>query len=293
MAIGLVWALLRGAERGPGPWLEATLYGTGEKVILLELKGPIPTGKELEDLLSQIRQAKEDPGVKAALLEVDSPGGGVTETEALYQALRALGEAKPLVAVFGSVAASGGYYAALAAREIYTPPTAITGSIGVIGVVPEIRGLLEKLGIRLEVIKAGALKDMASGLRPLTPEERRVLEGLMEEAYGLFVGRVAERRRMPLERAKALADGRIYSGRQAVALGLADREGYREEAARRAAELAGLTAFRLVRYTKPKGFLENLLGEPPLPLGEAWAGLGALREGRFRLEYRYLGGGLW
>lgn len=133
----------------------------------------------------------------------------------------------------------------------------MTGSIGVVGYLPQVGELLAKVGVRVEVLKEGRLKDMASPLRPLTPEEREVVQGLLREAYELFVQRVAEGRGMPREKVLALADGRIYSGKQAVALGLADREGYLEDAARRAAELAGLKAFRLVRYTRPKGLLEG------------------------------------
>ncbi|WP_337843882.1 signal peptide peptidase SppA [Thermus sp.] len=294
VGVVLLERALPGGEKGP--WREATVYGTGEKVALLELKGSIPTGKALEDLLAQIRQAREDGSVRAAVLFVESPGGGVTETEAIYRALKALEAEKPLVAALGSVAASGGYYAALAAREIYTPPTAVTGSIGVISVMPEVGGLLEKLGVRVEVLKEGDLKDMASGLKPLSPEERAVLEGFLKEAYELFLSRVAEGRKLPPEEVRRLADGRVYSGKQAVALGLADREGYLEDAARRAAELAGLDRFRLVRYKKPQGLLEGLLGEEGLGFrakGEVEALLETLRSQGLRLEYRYLGGGLW
>lgn len=287
--------LLRPEETGR-PWQETTLRGRGEKVVLLELQGSIPTGQALEDFLSQVRQAQEDPGVKAVLLHVESPGGSVTETETIHRALKALEQRKPLVAAFGTIAASGGYYVATAAREIFTPPTALTGSIGVISAIPEVSGLLAKLGIQVEVLKVGALKDMASGLKPLTPEEKAVLQRYMQEAYELFVRRVAEGRRLPLERVKALADGRIYSGKQAVALGLADREGYLEDAEKRAAELAGLETHRLVRYEKPKGLLQELLGDIPSfgsKGSETERLLALLTESRFRLEYRYLGGGLW
>ncbi len=277
------------------PWQEATLYGRGEKVVLLEVVGSIPTGKELENLLSKIRQAQEDPGIRAAVLFVDSPGGSVTETEAIHRALKGLARAKPLVAAFGTVAASGGYYVATAAREIFTPATAITGSIGVIAALPQVQGLLAKLGVQVEVLKEGRLKDMGSGLRPLTPEERTLIQGYMREAYELFVARVAEGRHLPKDKVRQLADGRIYSGTQAIALGLADREGYLEDAAKRAAELAGLEEFRLVRYVKPKGLLDGLLGEG-FPLGlssETEQLISLLGQNRLRLEYRYLGGGLW
>jgi len=277
------------------PWQEATLYGRGEKVVLLEVVGSIPTGKELENLLSKIRQAQEDPGIRAAVLFVDSPGGSVTETEAIHRALKGLARDKPLVAAFGTVAASGGYYVATAAREIFTPATAITGSIGVIAALPQVQGLLAKLGVQVEVLKEGRLKDMGSGLRPLTPEERTLIQGYMREAYELFVARVAEGRHLPKDKVRQLADGRIYSGTQAIALGLADREGYLEDAAKRAAELAGLEEFRLVRYVKPKGLLDGLLGEE-FPLGlasETEQLISLLGQNRLRLEYRYLGGGLW
>lgn len=277
------------------PWREATLYGRGEKVVLLEVVGSIPMGKDLEDLLSKIRQVREDPGIRAAVLFVESPGGSVTETEAIHRALKDLAREKPLVAAFGTVAASGGYYVATAAREIFTPATAITGSIGVIATLPQVQGLLAKLGVQVEVLKEGRLKDMGSGLRPLTPEERTLIQGYMREAYELFVARVAEGRRLPEDKVRPLADGRIYSGTQAIALGLADREGYLEDAAKRAAELAGLEEFRLVRYVKPKGLLDELLGEE-FPLGlssETEQLVSLLGQNRFRLEYRYLGGGLW
>jgi protease-4 len=286
---------LTAPEKAKGRWQETTLFGQGEKVLLLELKGTIPTDKALEDFLSQVRQAREDPGIKAVVLEVVSPGGGVTETEAIHRALKELAREKPLVASLGTVAASGGYYAATAAREIYTAPTTLTGSIGVIATLPQVQGLLDKLGVGVEVLKEGRLKDMASGLRPLTPEEKAVIQSFLREAYELFVKRVAEGRRMPPEKVYRLADGRIYSGAQALALGLADREGYLEDAAQRAAELAGLTGFRLVRYKKPKGLLVELLGDEP-PFGftsDTQALLQALAQSRFRLEYRYLGGGLW
>jgi protease-4 len=283
------------AQKATGRWQETTLFGQGEKVLLLELKGTIPTDKALEDFLSQVRQAREDPGIKAVVLEVVSPGGGVTETEAIHRALKELAREKPLVASLGWVAASGGYYAATAAREIFTAPTTITGSIGAISIQSQIQGLLDKLGVEVEVLKEGKFKDMASGLRPLTPEEKAVIQGYLREAYELFVKRVAEGRRMPPEEVYRLADGRIYSGAQALALGLADREGYLEDAAQRAAELAGLTGFRLVRYKKPKGLLAELLGdEPPFSFAsDTQALLQALAQSRFRLEYRYLGGGLW
>jgi protease-4 len=286
---------LTAPERAKGRWQEVTLLGQGEKVLLLELVGSIPTDKALEDFLSQVRQAREDPGIKAVVLEVVSPGGGVTETEAIHRALKELAREKPLVASLGTVAASGGYYAATAAREIFTAPTTITGSIGAISILTQVQGLLDKLGVEVEVQKEGRLKDMASGLRPLTPEEKAVIQSFLREAYELFVKRVAVGRRMPPEEVYRLADGRIYSGKQALALGLADREGYRDDAAQRAAELAGLTGFRLVRYKKPKGLLVELLGDEP-PFGfvsETQALLQALAQTRFRLEYRYLGGGLW
>jgi protease-4 len=179
------------AQKATGRWHETTLFGQGEKVLLLELKGTIPTDKALEDFLSQVRQAREDPGIKAVVLEVVSPGGGVTETEAIHRALKELAREKPLVASLGTVAASGGYYAATAAREIFTTPTTVTGSIGVIATLPQVQGLLDKLGVGVEVLKEGRLKDMASGLRPLTPEEKAVIQSFLREAYELFVTQVA------------------------------------------------------------------------------------------------------
>ena len=175
------------------------------------------------------RIAKDD-NIKALIVQINSPGGTVTGSEELYHAIRRVGEKKPVVAVIGSVGASGAYIAALATDYIIARETSITGSIGVIFQSPEFSGLMEKLGIRMEQITTGPLKGDPSEFAPMSDEAREVYKALIMDGYDWFTGLVAERRNLPLDEVKRLADGRVYTGRQAVGDKLIDALGGEKEA---------------------------------------------------------------
>ncbi len=232
--------------------------------IVLRGSAGILTGEaaSAERIVEQLERARENPNAKVVLLRVDSPGGGINASREIWAAVRRVQESgKPVVAFFEDTAASGGYYISAAADRIVVMPDTITGSIGVIAVVADLSGLYEKLGIRFQVVKSGEFKDMLSGDRPMTPEERAILEQLIQEAYDEFVQVVAEGRGLPEERVRELADGRIYTGRQAVALGLADELGGYREAVALAGQLAGLGSEPPVRvYAAAPSFWEALSG---------------------------------
>jgi len=177
------------------------------------------------DRLDAIDALAKDSGVKAVLVAIDSPGGTVVGGEAIYRSLRAIAEKKPVVAAMGDTAASGGYMVALGADRIYAHEATITGSIGVILQAAEITELLNKIGITPVEIKSGPLKAQPSPFEKLTPEARRVNQDVVNDIYDMFVRMTAERRGLAPERARQLADGRIYTGRQAVANGLVDKIG--------------------------------------------------------------------
>lgn len=178
---------------------------------------------ELDDIL-------EDDTVKGVLLEVNSPGGGVFESAELHKKLQAIADAdKTIYVSMGNMAASGGYYISAPAKKIYAAPSTITGSIGVIMGGQNLSGLLEKLGIADQAIKSAAHKDIGSTTRPMTEDERAILQGVIDDMYGEFLKVVSEGRQMDIEQVRTLADGSIYTGNQAKANGLIDEIGYPED----------------------------------------------------------------
>ena len=218
----------------------------GNRVALVEVEGLIV---DADGLVRELTDHGEDPSIRAVVIRIQSPGGVVAPTQEIHDAIKRLrAQGKPVVASMGSVAASGGYYLAAAATRIVANPGTLTGSIGVILQLAEIEGLLRKVGVRYEVIKSGRYKDAGSFARPMTPEERTVLQGVLDDMHDQFVTAVAEGRRLPKERARALADGRVFSGRMAKDAGLVDALGGLDDAVRLAAELGGIQGKpRLVR----------------------------------------------
>lgn len=253
-------------------------------VAVVYVEGPIQGGRASglldsggaysETIVSQLRRAERDNAVKAVILRVDSPGGGVTPSDEIRNQIVKLAQKKPVVASFGSLAASGGYYVSAPASKIISNETTITGSIGVITVVPNIQGLMEKLGIDVSVLKSGPQKDETAGLRPLTETDRQVLQGVVDESFERFVTVVSEGRNMPKDQVKKLADGRIYTGSQAMKLGLVDQFGDLPEAIQAAADLGRIPGNpRVIHYRRGGGILGGAgsmllerLGLPVLPL---------------------------
>ncbi len=224
--------------------LGLALYGVaeapeagGDRVARLDVDGVIVDDRWR---IATLDALADDEHVKALLVHIDSPGGSVVGGETLFAALRRVAATRPVIAVMGEVAASGGYMAAIAADRIYARSGSITGSIGVIMQTAEMTGLFEKLGIVPESIKSTPLKATPNPLEPMTDEARTAARSLVLDMYEMFVGMVAERRNLTPEAARRLADGRIYTGRQAAENGLVDAIGGEIEALDWLAETHGI-----------------------------------------------------
>lgn len=213
----------------------------------IELTGAIAGGTR-QRLLKALKLVKERkyPGL---LLRIDSPGGTVGDSQEIYAALKQLGETTKIVASFGNISASGGVYIGMGAHHIVANPGTITGSIGVIIRGNNIESLLDKVGVSFKVIKSGPYKDILAFDRPLTEEERQILQALIDNSYGQFVQTVADSRKLPIETVRGFADGRIFTGEQALTLGLVDRLGTEEDARRWLAELTDLDPEKVVTQT--------------------------------------------
>lgn len=209
----------------------------GEKIALVYVDGPI---FDVRDKVKEIKEYGEDDSIKAIVLRVESPGGAVAPSQELYNEVSRVGGLKSIVVSMGTVAASGGYYISAPAEMIMANPGTLTGSIGVIMEIPNVEGLMDKVGLKTEVIKSGKHKDMASSLRKMRPEDRELLQVIINDVYTQFIEDVAVSRGMDLEKVRELADGRIYTGRQALEVGLVDELGGLEDAIRRTAEMAGI-----------------------------------------------------
>ncbi len=232
----------------------------GERVGVVAVKGFITDSTESVEAL---RRFARDGDVKAVVVQVVSPGGVVAPAQEIHDAVKAVAVKKPVVCSFGSVAASGGYYLAAPATQIVANPGTVTGSIGVILQFQDYQVLLDKIGIRAYPVKSGPLKDAGSPFRSMTEEEKEVMQGVVDDIFQQFVDAVAEGRRMKRESVLALADGRIFSGRQAMELGLVDQLGGFWDAVTVAAELGGIEGEVKIERWKPprRGVLRQLLGD--------------------------------
>jgi protease-4 len=248
-----------------------------KKVALIDVSGVIMNAKSSglfgdgDNPVSLFRErldaAAADPLVKAVVIRINSPGGAVTASDIMYQELVNFRHktCKPVVACMMDVAASGGYYLAMGADAIYAHPTTVTGSIGVIMSLYNATGLFSKIGVTSDPIKSGPNKDIGNPGRPMTEEERAILQGMVDSFYGQFVHVVVEGRHLPEERVRALADGRVYTGIDAQKLGLVDQIGYLEDAIHAAMQLACIKDACVVAYDRCDGYH-----------GSVYAGLGKI-----------------
>jgi protease IV len=223
-AVLLVAALLAVAG-GMGGF--ADIAKQREHIARVKIDGLITGDQSTLDLLKEIADSK---AAKGLIIRIDSPGGTTAGSEALYEAIRTIAKDKPVAAVMDTVAASGGYITAIAADHIVARGNTITGSIGVIFQWAEFSQLLSTLGVKMEEIKSGELKAEPSPFKPLTEKAREVSQAMVQDSFAWFTGLVAERRKLPIERVKVLADGRVYTGRQAVAEKLIDEVGGEDKA---------------------------------------------------------------
>ncbi|MBJ6727619.1 signal peptide peptidase SppA [Geomesophilobacter sediminis] len=222
----------------------------GEGVGYVEVKGVIVDGQET---VTQLRALEKDDRAKAVVLRIESPGGVVGPSQEIYEQVKKLAAKKKVVVSMGAVAASGGYYIAAPATVIYANPGTITGSIGVLMKFSNVEGLMGKVGLKAFTLKSGKFKDVGSPVREMTSEERSMLEGVIDSTYAQFVRAVAQGRRLPEPKVREVADGRILSGEQALAVKLVDRLGTLQDAIAEAGRLAGIKGEpELIRPPKKK-----------------------------------------
>ncbi|MFH0887655.1 MAG: signal peptide peptidase SppA [Planctomycetota bacterium] len=237
---------------------------SGNKILSIPVNGIIMSvidggmwGSRIDPVqmvVDSLEKAETDNNVKAIILEINSPGGSVTASDNIHTALKRFKNKRPnipIVAYLGEVAASGGYYIAMPSNRIVVHPTSVTGSIGVIAKITNIEGLFQKIGLKEEAIKSADKKDMLSSTRTMTKEERAIIQGIIDELYQRFVDIVvAGRPNLTKEKVLELADGRIYTGEQAVKNGLADKTGDREDAFESAKQLANISEAKVIQYKK-------------------------------------------
>ncbi len=210
---------------------------TGEKVGVVEITGPIVESRKI---LQDLRTFRESDAIKAILIRVNSPGGGVGPSQEIYREIQKTTEQKKVIVSMGAVAASGGYYLAAGANGIVANPGTITGSIGVIMGYTNFEELMQKIGLSAVVIKSGEYKDTGSPTRPMSADERQLLQEVTRQIHGQFVEAIAKGRQLDIKQVEALADGRIFTGQKALELGLVDRLGNFEDAIAWAGELGGI-----------------------------------------------------
>jgi len=230
----------------------------GKKIGVVELRGVIYDSRTIT---RQFQRLRKDRSIKAIILRIDSPGGMVAAAQEIYQAVQKTRDSgKPVVVSMGDVAASGGYYVACGADTIVANPGTTTGSIGVILEIPNVKDLFQKLGIGFHIIKSGKYKDTGSPYRDMTPEERQYLQNFVNDAYQQFVDVVAKERKMDRKKVLEIADGRVFTGQQALELGLVDVLGDFEDAVQIAQRMAGIKGEPvLIRFPKRRFTIWDLL----------------------------------
>jgi protease IV len=216
---------------------------------VVEISGPILSSKEI---VEQLNRVEKNDDIKGLILRIDSPGGGVGASQEIYQAVQRIKKSKKVVATMGGVAASGGYYIAVAADKIVANPGTITGSIGVLMDYTNVQQLLDFLKVHAEIITAGKMKDVGSPFKPLSEEDRKFLEAILQNMHQQFKKAVQEGRNLDEAKINELADGRIFTGQQALEAGLVDQLGNQEDAVDLACQLLGIKGKPKLLYPKKK-----------------------------------------
>ena len=229
--------------------ISALRYESQPKVGLIRIEGTIT---DYIDTVSIISEATKNESIKAVVIDVDSPGGAVGASQEIYRAIEKLREKKPVVVSMGNVAASGGYYISAPANVIYANPGTITGSIGVIIQHVDVSEILNKFGVKVNTIKSGANKDILYPTKPLLPEQKALLEKTVMDVYDQFLDAIVKYRPIKKEMLKSYADGRVFSGNEAKALGLVDKIGNIQDAILEARKLGKLNEDAPVIELKPK-----------------------------------------
>lgn len=263
---------------------ETYVSGSGQKIAVVELVGVITSS---EEFVRQVKKYRDDRSIKALLVRIDSPGGGVVPSQEMYEELRKTREkGKPVIVSMGSLAASGGYYVACGASKLVANRGTLTGSIGVISEFLQFREAMDKLGIDVRTIKSGKLKDAGSSTRKMTDDDQKYFQNLIDNVHRQFISVVEEERGLDSSKAVALADGRVFTGEQALVEGLVDTIGTYEDAIAIAADLAGITGTpSLVKERKKVSVWNNVFGD----VGETLKDLKQEVLHRPMMSYRYNG----
>jgi protease IV len=268
IALGVLFVLVLVAASFLTGGKAASLSVVGsDRVALVKIEGVLISS---DDIVEELHDYTEDSSIKAIVLRIDSPGGGVVTAQEIYNAVKkARKEGKKVIVSMGSVAASGGYYIAAGADKIVANPGTLTGSIGVIMEFANVEKLLDKIGVKGMVVKSGQFKDVGSPFRDMTDQEKKLLQGVIDDVHTQFIDVVANGRNIPLDDVKAIADGRIFTGRQALKLKLVDKMGDLTESIELAGALAGIKGKpRIVEKNKKIPFLDYLKEESAAWIGD-------------------------
>lgn len=248
--------------------LKSSISKSMDKIAILYAEGEITSGSANsndgitnEKYVKEIENLKDDDNVKAVVFRVNSPGGSAYASEQIWKAVTDLKAVKPVVVSMGDYAASGGYYISCNASKIVAEPTSLTGSIGIFGMFPNVQGLTQKLGLSFDNVKTNKLSDFGDITRPMTEEEKSILQAYINRGYELFTKRCADGRKMPIAKLKEIAQGHIWSGTQALKLGLIDKLGGLDVAIKEAATLAKVTDYSTSDFPEKTDFLTNLLSD--------------------------------
>ncbi len=252
-------------------------FAFGDKIAVVEIQGVIA---QSSGIIEEIHQYLEDTGVKAIVLRIDSPGGGVGPAQEIHREVQKARGKKKLITSMDSVAASGGYYIACASDLIVANPGTITGSIGVVMEFTNLEELLKKIGVKGVVLKGGEYKDVGSPFREMTPDEKKIMQEVIDNVHQQFIRAVVEGRKLERSSVIKVADGRIFTGEQALELKLVDRMGNLQDAIDMAAEMVGIEAKPYVVYPNRKFSVSDLLLQQLTS-----AILKNLKEGGFELNY--------
>ncbi|HMK38673.1 MAG TPA: signal peptide peptidase SppA, partial [Bacteroidota bacterium] len=268
----------------PSERTETVTVGSGDRIAVIDLRGEITSS---EEVVRQLKKYRGNGSVKAILLHIDSPGGGVVASQEMYEEVRKTRDGgKPVIVAMGSLAASGGYYVSCGATRLVANRGTLTGSIGVISEFLQVKDALAKLGISQKTIKAGKLKDAGSPTREMTDADRAYFQDLMDDVHRQFMDVVARERKMSPERVRELADGRVFTGEKAVELGLVDTLGTYEDAIRIAAGIAGISGEpSIVRERRRQVWWDTMFGEA----GETLRDIKQELLDRPALSYRFAG----
>ena len=255
---------------------ETVVSGKGkDKILLVDISGVISSKEqgrglfgERASMVSRVREelekASQDEKVRGVILRLNTPGGTITASDIIYQEIKRFKRERnlPVVACMMELATSGGYYVSIAADTIVAHPTTVTGSLGAIAIKFNAEGLMEKIGVEDETIMAGDKKDLFSPLRPLTEEERVIIQDMLNEFHQRFISLIAENRKtLSLEQVKPLADGRVYTADQALKNGLVDEIGYLEDVIEMVKGKAGLEKAKVVMYHRPYSYKSNIYSQ--------------------------------